>query len=100
MKLSTNYSQVKSVSKAVLAAAREQSFAVGSETYPKQEAILKLGANNTNAEKVLVFMYFKGMKTYITSVANLPQELLVEKKDGYEVVGKATVEIKDGKIIY
>lgn len=87
------------MSKSVVAQAKEQSFAVGNENYSKQECIIKLGANNTDSSKVMVFMYFKGMKTYITSVANLPQDLLIEKGDGYEVVGKAVVEIKEGKIL-
>jgi len=99
MKLSKNYSQVTTVSKAVVAQAKEQSFAVGNENYSKQECIIKLGANNTDSSKVMVFMYFKGQKTFITSVANLPQDLLIEKGEGYEVVGKAVLEIKEGKIL-
>jgi len=87
------------VSKSVVAQAKEQSFAVGNENYSKQECLIKLGANNTDSSKVMVFLYFKGQKTFITSVANLPQNLLIEKGEGYEVVEKTVLEIKEGKIL-
>jgi hypothetical protein len=99
MKLSKNYIQVTRVSKSVLAQAKEQSFSVGSENYQRQECVIKLGANNNDTSKVMVFLYFKGQRTYITSVANIPQNLLIEKGEGYEVVEKAVLEIKEGKII-
>jgi len=99
MKLSKNYSQVATVSKAVVAQAKEQAFCVGNENYSKQECILKMGVSN-DATKVMVFMYFKGQKTFITSIANLPESLLIEKEgEKYEVVAKAVLEIKEGKII-
>lgn len=99
MKLSKNYSQVNKVSKAILTAAKEQSFEVGQANYTKQECILKLGSNNSDPNKVLAFLYFKGQKTYITSLANLPTELLVEEGNDVAVVGKSVVEIKEGKIL-
>jgi hypothetical protein len=99
MKLSKNYSQVAKVSKAVLTAAKEQSFEVGQANYTKQECIIKLGSNNADPNKVLAFLYFKGQKTYITSLANLPSNLLIEEGESISVVEKSVVEIKEGKIL-
>ena len=100
MKLSTNYTAVKSISKKEFETSAESNYAVGNVTYPKQEVSLFLGKHNTDANKgALVYVKFKGKPTFIIAVGKLPESLLIQNGDTVSVVEKAVIGINSGNIV-
>lgn len=98
--LSTNYTAVKSISRDEFNASAEKQYAVGKVNYPKQEVKLFLGKHNTKTEKSpLVYIYFKGKPTFITSPSKLPDSLLVMADNTVSLVETAVLGIEDGNIV-